>query len=549
VGETLVTASASGTAFLLTALPIPQTIQISRNLQVIDEEDKKLLALQTEIIEESERNRKFIENMMEQHYSLTTTSEEGVSKNAGENGGSDNGSDSDGDSSESSISDDEDYKAKVVVQVDDDADEDVIAVLLEPPLIEGFQFCNVETIPRSWMENNCDRLISQQNIVLIKSGQIVQAHHHPNRQLVGIFHDLIFDLMYSLLHFQICLVSGMNYEIQLPRENEVRIVLNASVMGFVESPKPMIALSSTSDVFMELSKKGSVTSNDRITVEAPLSATASNASKSFPFARHNAGAGLLSYNGSIQEIIQDAVENNSETGASTHGMERIIRERLMSEASTIPPEEGKEEDKDDASEPVSSSGEYDDDGGAEDGRNHQAGVDESETEEESSNNRKEISSSEDATNTQKLVTTPSFDLLSTTTRLFAASAGCSNHVEITPLPFIAGGRIEAHLGHICLNFVKEDTNVNESSGGISSFINAFLLEVQAVVRAHVISLGGNALVSFQLNQSIIQERLKNHGYGLISITGDVILVAFEREYSNSWHSISRQNFQHTAVSK
>eukprot|EP00121_Abeoforma_whisleri_P013427 Awhi_evm1s12387 len=47
VGETLIAAVASGTAVFLKCLPPLPPIQITRSLDVVDEEDKNLVAIQT----------------------------------------------------------------------------------------------------------------------------------------------------------------------------------------------------------------------------------------------------------------------------------------------------------------------------------------------------------------------------------------------------------------------------------------------------------------------------------------------------------------------
>jgi flagellar motor component MotA len=48
-------------------------------------------------------------------------------------------------------------------------------------------------------------------------------------------------------------------------------------------------------------------------------------------------------------------------------------------------------------------------------------------------------------------------------------------------------------------------------GGMSGFVHSFMAEVLAITRAHVTALGGNAMVSFFLNECIILNNPhKNH---------------------------------------
>ena len=54
-------------------------------------------------------------------------------------------------------------------------------------------------------------------------------------------------------------------------------------------------------------------------------------------------------------------------------------------------------------------------------------------------------------------------------------------------------------------------------------------EVLALTRAHVKSLGGNALVSFKMNECILLDNPhRNHGQCLINVAGDAIKVVKKR---------------------
>lgn len=75
-------------------------------------------------------------------------------------------------------------------------------------------------------------------------------------------------------------------------------------------------------------------------------------------------------------------------------------------------------------------------------------------------------------------------------------------VDLTPLSFIPGGRIDKYLGNLNFFFIRESTSIREN-GGISGFVHSFITELLAVVRAHIASLGGNAMVSFYLTELIL----------------------------------------------
>ncbi|KAJ3049633.1 hypothetical protein HK097_009383, partial [Rhizophlyctis rosea] len=104
-------------------------------------------------------------------------------------------------------------------------------------------------------------------------------------------------------------------------------------------------------------------------------------------------------------------------------------------------------------------------------------------------------------------------------------------VEITPLYYIPGGKVEKFLGRLSLHFVKEAAMTYEMGAGLNGmggFSHTFLVEMQGVCRAHAVALGGNAIIGFTVDQIVVNEGMKNQGYGLISVSGDVMKVGYEK---------------------
>ncbi|XP_074605464.1 C2 domain-containing protein 5 isoform X3 [Brevipalpus obovatus] len=103
-------------------------------------------------------------------------------------------------------------------------------------------------------------------------------------------------------------------------------------------------------------------------------------------------------------------------------------------------------------------------------------------------------------------------------------ANQSNFIELTPLSYIPGAHIQKYLGNLDFFFIRETTSVREN-GGLNGFILSFLSEVYAIVRAHVASLSGNAMVSLHLNQCVLMNNPhKNQAQCLINVAGDVVCI-------------------------
>ncbi|OXU23143.1 hypothetical protein TSAR_015077 [Trichomalopsis sarcophagae] len=99
-------------------------------------------------------------------------------------------------------------------------------------------------------------------------------------------------------------------------------------------------------------------------------------------------------------------------------------------------------------------------------------------------------------------------------------------VDITPLSYLPGGRIERYLGNLNFFFIRESNSIREN-GGLSGFIHSFVTEVLAIVRAHVTALGGNAMVAFFMTQCVLlHSPHKNQGQCLINVGGDVVNVSY-----------------------
>jgi uncharacterized protein YbjQ (UPF0145 family) len=105
------------------------------------------------------------------------------------------------------------------------------------------------------------------------------------------------------------------------------------------------------------------------------------------------------------------------------------------------------------------------------------------------------------------------------------------HIELTPLSTIPNATSLRFLGRISLHFIKESSLVYDSVGscGLGGFCHVFLMELLAIVKAHVLCLGGNAVVGFELDQIHLDEAIKTQGYAMVSVSGDVVQAIYDKQ--------------------
>jgi uncharacterized protein YbjQ (UPF0145 family) len=67
-------------------------------------------------------------------------------------------------------------------------------------------------------------------------------------------------------------------------------------------------------------------------------------------------------------------------------------------------------------------------------------------------------------------------------------------------------------------------------GGYSNFVHSFINELLAIMRAHITALGGNAMVSYYMNEfTLLSAAHKNQGQCLIQVGGDAVRVSYSGE--------------------
>lgn len=408
VGESLLVGVATATAVFIAALPIPPIPRVSGQATT-EEENNRLLEIQKRISERVLKNREKNDLL---HIDTGQVSPRSIVTD-----------DSDDDASDLDLS--SGNKETFVIEVDDANDENIVALLRESQLPEGFTMLNTHKIPGSTS--------LAANLQMFT--QVWRQEYVPTSRssFMDIFENLVKKICYKLRRMSPCCLCGIDFGVEIPEEKEIQITLTGVCCSTENVPDSVFELHSTNKGNLLKTVQGVTNSNN--------SGTSEGDDMMFTMEEYASEGSVGNLSGQVRAPLlrQTKVET---TGTKMEANTRRSLEHVH------------------------------------------------------------------VHNIHKL----------------------KSWVELTPLPYIPGFKIERYLGNYNFFFIRESTSLREV-GGQGGFMQMFVAEVMANVRANVASLGGNGLVSYRMNQCVLMcNPHKNQSQCLINVSGDAVVVAPEESF-------------------
>ncbi|ORX81722.1 hypothetical protein BCR32DRAFT_268098 [Anaeromyces robustus] len=600
IGESMLIATAVGTGLFLYALPIPSPLKISRTLPLTerDTKDGKLYELQQKIVQTCEKNLNNIEQLIQEYKSLQHSDVKNIDTSISnqyileepidESKMLDNNND-DNSSSSSSSDTDSDFESdriqsKITVQIVDDIDEELLSLLLQEENNDDFQMMNIESFPGK--TNKFWDLIydSTQSFSIIKQ-MFINPGNSLNTQFANILKDIHKEIEFRLSYIQPCLVTGLEYDVQIVESFEVQVHVSGVAISYCRNEneryqfqeefldssdenndnydendlifpmesidndkiKSPISAKDNSNIIESPTGTTKVTLNSLIRasiVHHPFVKSGSNLSDKDSIKRFN----YFSTKKKRQSLMKSSLPNSENENEINSSYNSGSFNPINSKSDTINNISNNKLIENVESTSVSRMSNIDNSNNNNNNNTNSIEMIEKikkDTEDcnksintstsfnklkyEESKSIKTVSTlnkrSKDTSNNNLIIDTTSKGETYENDSIFKSiKMNTSYYAEITPLSTLQGATIERYLGKLSLHFVK-DAHVSESNyNDLGGFTYRLLMEVNSISRAHAIALGGNCILAYRFDKNVIEEGMKK--YALVSVSGDIVQVSF-----------------------
>ncbi|CAK9059175.1 unnamed protein product [Durusdinium trenchii] len=108
----------------------------------------------------------------------------------------------------------------------------------------------------------------------------------------------------------------------------------------------------------------------------------------------------------------------------------------------------------------------------------------------------------------------------------ASVAEADKPVLVSALSSIPNCEVEQYCGFVTVHMIKETVNVTRQFESLQVFYHQFVAEALLTAKAHVLAVGGDALLGYRINNLFLRED-KRRAYAVISISGDAAKLGFD----------------------
>jgi len=411
-----------------------------------------------------------------------------------------------------------------ILEIDDKFDEDKMRTALDLEFPQGFSVVNTETQPGKWKSITNVQLITAIRRV---EWDIVDSNY-LNTQLSSIFTNLYESVMFKLRELSPCCICGLKVDIKIPEDDQLQILLTAMCTIELEDSNN--------------NNNNNINNNNNNNINS-----SSNTVNLTPPSNSN----LLPIDNLLNNLNFDDENNNSSTTTNNNNNNNplippppmSLSSHKLSIPSTISVPNNIKDIKDDK---INNNNNNNNSTPLVNSSNSIGGITTSTKVNMSPFSSSNIIPIIDQQPTQQPTQQPiinqdlQFDMSppkspirkinepifhhgnSRINELLGSRTLEQRYVELTPLSFLPGSRLEKYLGRVNIHLIKESFSVREE-GGLGVFSHVFLREANAIARAHVMSMGGNVLIGYDINEFslILDSGPKGQAYSLLTITGDV----------------------------